>query len=80
MLLEKNGRRSSSKRTKHINVRYFFVSNRIKSGEISTEHCWAADMVAAFSKPLVRLKKELKAHILLVMDQKNQIFKVDTRM
>ena len=31
MLLEKNGKRSSSKRTRHINIRYFFVTDRIDS-------------------------------------------------
>ena len=39
MLLEENGRASSSKRTKHINVRYFFVHDRIKKGEIEVRHC-----------------------------------------
>eukprot|EP00978_Attheya_sp_CCMP212_P048299 scaffold500167_cov161-Attheya_sp.AAC.1 len=33
MLLENNGRASSSKRTRHINIRYFFVTDRIKAGE-----------------------------------------------
>ena len=27
--LEKNGRRSSSKRTRHINIRYYFITDRI---------------------------------------------------
>jgi hypothetical protein len=31
IILEKNGRQSSSKRTKQINVFYFFVTNRIDS-------------------------------------------------
>jgi hypothetical protein len=33
ILLEKNGRASSSKRTRHINIRYFFVADRIAQGE-----------------------------------------------
>jgi hypothetical protein len=38
MLLEKNGKASSSKRTKHIkNIRYFFVTDRIKKGELTVE-------------------------------------------
>jgi hypothetical protein len=32
ILLEKNGKAPSSKRTKHINIRYFFITNRIKKG------------------------------------------------
>ena len=53
ILLEKNGKSSSSKRTKHINVRYFFVTNRIKMGEVRVEWCPTAEMVADFmTKPL----------------------------
>lgn len=33
--LERNGWRSSSKRTKHINVRYFFVTDRLKAGDVT---------------------------------------------
>ena len=32
ILLEKNGKASSSKRTKHINIRYFFITDRVKEG------------------------------------------------
>jgi hypothetical protein len=39
MLLEKNGRASSSKRTKHMDIRYFFIKDRIASGDITLEHC-----------------------------------------
>jgi hypothetical protein len=48
MLLERNGRGSSSKRARHINVRYFFVSDRIKSGEMNVEYCPTGEMVADF--------------------------------
>jgi hypothetical protein len=46
MLLEENGRASSSKRTKHINVRYFFVKDRIDKGEIRLQHCPTEEMWA----------------------------------
>jgi hypothetical protein len=53
MLLAKNGRGSSSKRTRHINVRYFFVADRIASKEVKVEYCPTGDMVADyFTKPL----------------------------
>ena len=32
--LEANGKRSSTKRTWHINIRYFYVTNKIKSGDV----------------------------------------------
>ena len=53
MLLEKNGRQSSTKRTRHINIRYFFVKDQVASGEVSIVHCPTKEMVADyFTKPL----------------------------
>jgi hypothetical protein len=53
ILLERNGRRSSSRRTRHINIRYFFVTDRIQSRELSVEYCPTGDMLAdMFTKPL----------------------------
>ncbi len=53
MLLERNGKASSSKRTKHINVRYFFIADHISKGEVRAEWCPTAGMVADFmTKPL----------------------------
>jgi hypothetical protein len=52
ILLEKNGKASSSKRTKHINIRYFFVTDRIKNQEMTVEWCPTGDMIADFmTKP-----------------------------
>jgi hypothetical protein len=53
ILSEKNGRRSSSKRTRYINIRYFFVTARVKSNEVSIEYCPTGEMNADFyTKPL----------------------------
>ncbi len=53
ILLENNGKRSSSKRTRHIDIRYYFVTDRIKSKEIRVEYCPTESMVGDyFSKPL----------------------------
>jgi hypothetical protein len=53
ILLETNGRGSSGKQTRHINVRYFFIADRVKSGEIRIEHCPTGIMIADyFTKPL----------------------------
>jgi hypothetical protein len=53
ILLETNGRGSSRKRTRHIDVRYFFIADRVKSGEIMIEHCPTGIMIADyFTKPL----------------------------
>ncbi len=53
ILLERNGRMSSGKRTKHIAVCYIFVTDRIKAGEISPKWCPTGEMIADFlTKPL----------------------------
>ena len=44
---------SSGKRTKHIIICYFFVTDRIRSGEISPKWCPMGEMIADFlTKPL----------------------------
>ena len=54
MLLERNGKTSSGKRKKHINVRYFFITDHISKGEVRVEWCRTKDMVEDFlTKPLL---------------------------
>jgi hypothetical protein len=48
ILLETNGRGSSGKRTRHMNVRYFFIADRVKSKEIRIEYCPTGIMVADY--------------------------------
>jgi len=53
ILLEVNGKQSSSKRTRHMNIKYFFIKDRVDSGEITIRYCPTEDMVADyFTKPL----------------------------
>ena len=53
MKLENNGNMSSGKRTRHINIRYFFITDNIKNGNIVIQYCPTLDMIADFyTKPL----------------------------
>ena len=53
ILLANNGRLSSTKRTRHIDARYYFVKDRIAKGDLRIEYCPTLDMVADyFTKPL----------------------------
>jgi hypothetical protein len=53
ILLAKNGRQSSSKRTKHLHLRYFFVKDKVDSGDIVIRYCPTENMRADFfTKPL----------------------------
>ena len=69
MKLEKNGRASSGKQTRHINIRYFFVTDRIQSNEMKVEYCPTEMMIVDFyTKPLqgklLRLFQNLILHLL----------------
>jgi hypothetical protein len=51
--LSENGRASSGKGTRHINIRYFFITDRIASKEVAIQYCPTKEMVADyFTKPL----------------------------
>jgi hypothetical protein len=53
ILLEKNGKASSSKRTKHIKIRYFFIADRVSKGDLSIAWCPTEEMVGDYmTKPL----------------------------
>ena len=52
IVIEKNGKSSSGKRTKRINIQYFFVTNIIKKGEVTLDWCLTYGMtVDFFTKP-----------------------------
>jgi hypothetical protein len=48
ILLEKNGRASSGKRMRHINIRYYFVTDRMKKGECEIKWIPREKMVADY--------------------------------
>jgi KUP system potassium uptake protein len=53
MLLAKNGRQSSGKNTRHLEIRYYFVTDNIGRKRVSIEYCPTQDMLADFfTKPL----------------------------
>jgi len=47
--LAENGKQSSSRWTRHLNIRYFFVTDKIKKGEVKVAFCPTHDMLADFS-------------------------------
>ena len=51
--LENNGKESSTQRTRHINIRYFYLTDQIEQGNLVVEYCPTGDMIGDFmSKPL----------------------------
>ena len=57
MKLEENGKASSGKRTRHLNIKYFYITDLIKRGEVKIEYCPTDAIVADFmTKPLIGAK------------------------
>jgi hypothetical protein len=55
ILLERNGRASSGKWTRHINIQYFFITNRVNMKEDEIKWCPTKEIEADFmTKPLQR--------------------------
>ena len=51
--MERNGLKSCGDRSRHINIRYFFIKDILKNELIDLKHCRTENMVADFlTKPL----------------------------
>ena len=64
--LEKNGTASAGRRSKHIDIRYFWLKDRVERGDVNIKYCPTELMIADFfTKPLQGgLFKRLKAVIM----------------
>jgi Reverse transcriptase (RNA-dependent DNA polymerase) len=57
MKLEENGKSSSGKRTRHFDVKYFYITDLIERKEVSIEYCPTEEMIADYmTKPLTGSK------------------------
>jgi hypothetical protein len=53
ILLERNGKASSGKRTRHFNIRYFFLTDQVANNNVTIQFCPTDEMTADFmTKPL----------------------------
>jgi len=53
ILLETNGRQSAGKRSRALNIRYFFITDQVEKGNAAIEYCNTDDMVGDFhTKPV----------------------------
>ena len=57
MLLEQNGRKSVGKRSRHLNIRYFFVTDQKEKGNISIQYCPTEHMTGDYMTKPVHGKK-----------------------
>jgi hypothetical protein len=53
ILLETNGKKSSGKQARALNIRYFFITDQVEKGNAQIEHCGTDNMAGDFfTKPL----------------------------
>ena len=51
--LERNGRASAGQKSRHINIRHFWITDRLRNDDIQLQHCPTESMLADFlTKPL----------------------------
>ena len=60
ILLENNGKKSSGKRTRAMNIRYFMVTDQVKKGHLIIKYCPTDDMIGDFMTKGLQGMKFLK--------------------
>jgi hypothetical protein len=70
MVMKRNGRSSCRQKLRHIDIRYFFIIDRIDSGELDIVYCPTKMMVTNFfTKPLqITLFQKLRSAIVGEID------------
>ena len=66
MLLELNGRALSSKRTRHIEIRYYYVADQVAQGDVRVVWCPTDKMIAGFLTKFLQGKAFVKFWDLLM--------------
>jgi len=57
ILLELNGRKSVGKRSRHLHIKFFFLTDQIKQGKVQVEYCSTDKMIGDYmTKPLQGVK------------------------
>ena len=77
--LEKHGRKSSSRRTRHMDMRYFFIKDRLESEGIEVKYCPTEAMIADyFTKPLQGALFNKLRRVIMGMDHISVLKDIDT--
>ena len=78
ILLERNGRNSCTGNSRHIDIRYFFIKDRIESGDVEVVYCPTDEMLADFfTKPLQgKLFRKFRDMIMGFVNIPSQFFEI----
>ena len=74
--LEENGKESSGKRTRHFDIKYFYVTDLVGRDEVKIEYCSTDEMIADYmTKPLVGGKFKLFRDLIMNLSGKHHRIK-----
>ncbi len=75
ILLEVNGKGSTSKQTKHIKAQYYLIKDKVNSGEAMVRYCPKDEMWAdVFTKPLQGTEyKKFRRHMIIPLECYNKM-------
>ena len=77
MLLEKNGRKSAGKRSRHLNIRFFFVADQAQKGRLDIKYCPTDLMTGDYmTKPLHGKKFQQFRQVIMHLPMTAQLFMV----
>jgi hypothetical protein len=72
MKLAENGKESSGKRTRHFDIKYFYVTDLVDRKEVKVEYCSTDEMIADYmTKPLVGGKFKLFRDLIMNLSGKH---------
>ena len=72
MKLQKNGKLSSGKRTRHFDIKLFYITDLINRGEVDVRYCPTDEMIADYmSKPLVGTKFRIFRDLIMNLSDKH---------
>jgi hypothetical protein len=72
ILLHRNGTNSSTRNTRHINIRYFFLKDGIKSGEIEVVFCPSEEMTGDFFTTPIQGRRFMEIRKLIMGEHDEQ--------
>ena len=75
ILLGTNRNKSSTKNTKHINRRYYFIKYWVETGDVVIKHCPTEEILGGhFTKPLQgALFRKFRAEIMNIPDDMDMV-------
>jgi hypothetical protein len=72
ILLETNGKRSSGKRTRALNIRYFFITDQVEKGNAQIEHFGTDDMVVIFLQSHCKVKSSYDSGTIFLVAKRHK--------